>query len=74
MKNGSYRIKDPTVAISDRSGKKTIMTVPAGSVVVVEQPKTDEMEMLDVLWNGRHVLMFARDLRARGEVLPTQAA
>ena len=73
MVHGSYRMKDPTLAISEADGSKKMLTVPAGTVITVDHP-TGEPDLVDVLWNGRHVLMFATDLKLRGEMVPTQAA
>ena len=74
MKHRSYLIKDTTLAFSDDEGKKTLLTVPVGSVVTVERPAAGSAGMFDVLWNGRRVLMFARDLHMRGERIPRHAA
>ncbi len=69
MQYRCYRLKDPTLAISDTQGKQTMLTVPAGSVVTVDHPATESSDMFDVVWNGRHVLMFGRDLSVRGEMV-----
>jgi len=69
-----YRIKDPTLAVVESDGKKTMVTVPAGSIVTLEDQTIGATQMVDVQWNGSRVLMFAQDLRVRGEALPCTAA
>ena len=51
-----------------------MLTVPAGSVVTVERTGAEGAGMLDVIWNNRRIMMFAQDLRTRGELIPSQAA
>ena len=74
MKHRSYLIKDTTLAFSDDEGKKTMLTISVGSVVTVGRPAAQSAGMFNVLWNGRHLLMFARDLHVRGEKIPGHAA
>ncbi len=69
-----YRMKDPTLAVVDTNGNRTMITIPAGSVVVVESETANSMQMVDVECEGRRALMFAQDLRTRGEILNYQAA
>ena len=70
----SYRIKDPTLAVVEKSGSKVMITVPAGAIVTAENYTVDAMEMVEVVWDKRHILMFALDLRTRGEAVNYQAA
>jgi hypothetical protein len=65
----NYRIKEPTLAVANREGQKTMVTVLAGSIIVVEDQQIGAMQMLEVEWNGRPLLMFAQDLKTRGEAV-----
>ncbi len=69
-----YRITESTLAIIDDNGSRTMVTVPAGSIVLARDLKLTPTQMLHVEWNGRHVLMFVQDLRMRGEAISCQAA
>jgi len=42
-------------------------TIPAGSIVEVEPGTFDGNKLVYVSWAGRRVMMFAQDLRNRGE-------
>ena len=72
MQPRNYRIVDPTFAISAQQGQRRIVLIPAGSVVA-EIGESDN-EMLEVVWNGANLRMFARDLHSRGELFSAQAA
>jgi hypothetical protein len=61
-----YRIKEPTIAMSQDSGRGIAITVSAGSVVEVEKA-FDGDQLVDVKWDGKVVMMFTQDLRWRAE-------
>lgn len=73
MERFQYRIKDPTVAVENREGQRTLITIPADSVVEAARGENKD-SMVDVLWNGRDLLMFERDLRTRAELITLHAA
>ena len=60
-----YRIKSPTIAISLQDGRHVALTVPSGAIITVE--KIDGNKLVEVTWDGTIYLMFAQDIRARGE-------
>jgi hypothetical protein len=63
-----FRLKAETIAIETNGDKRIAIHVPAGSVVTVESdPRPDDRRMLDILWEGRKIVMFADDIRKRGE-------
>ena len=68
MPGKRYRLKTPTLAILDQDGHKLPLTIPLGAEVRVVEP-IYENKLLDVEWEGKRVLMFALDLRERGELL-----
>ena len=45
--------------------KRTMVTIPEGSIVSLIDSRTDEVQSLEVLWNGRVVKVFAVDLAER---------
>ncbi len=64
------RLTTPTIAIqSDGESHKTIVTIPMGGIVEVADGQIEGDRLMDVQWEGRTVMMFAQDLRARGEEL-----
>jgi hypothetical protein len=72
MQQESFRITDPTLAILAQDGRDTPVTVPAGSIIVADQAALTGNHLIDVLWNGQHILMFSLDLRTRAELLTTR--
>lgn len=63
-----YRINSPTMALFPENGYHGARPVPAGSVVVIDEDLfKDNNKLVEVLWNQRNVMMFAQDLRTRGE-------
>ena len=66
---GKYRIKSSTLALLEDNGRRVSCTLPAGTVIA-----TDYLEaqgMVEVVWENKKFLMFAKDLRSRAEPLET---
>jgi len=42
-------------------------TVPAGAVIEISSDSFDGDKLLEVVWEGKHVMMFTQDLRMRAE-------
>jgi len=63
-----YRLKTPTLAIMDHDGHRLPVTIPVGGVVLVVAGLPHEDRLVDVEWEGKRLLMFAVDLRDRGEL------
>jgi hypothetical protein len=61
-----YRLNTPTLAIMVHDGQHSSVTVSAGAVVQVTAG-LDENRLVEVEWEGKVLLMFAIDLRDRGE-------
>jgi hypothetical protein len=62
-----FKLEKTTLAIGDLNGKGVAVTIPAGDIVkVVANPSPGNNEMVDVLWEGRMVTMYAIDLELRG--------
>jgi len=64
-----YRIKDPTIAMFEEGGVHAARTVAAGMIVEVHNGAIDGDKLVEVMWNGRKVMMFTQDLRSRAEQL-----
>jgi len=67
MKLVKYRINSPTMALFSEDGQKAAGIVPGGSVVVIDEDLFQENKLVEVLWDGKKVFMFAQDVRSRGE-------
>jgi hypothetical protein len=66
---GKYRIQSSTLALIEENGRRTSCTLPAGTVIA-----TDHLEaqgLVEVVWENKKFLMFAKDLRSRAEPVET---
>ena len=68
------RITRSTIALDVNSGKPTIVTIPMESILTVLPGSDENAKIVNVLWEGRAVQMFAIDLATRGVEIRTQAA
>ena len=66
-----FKLERPTLAIDGVNAKRQTSFVPAGAIIkVVSGPTSEGDRMVDVLWDGKIVTMFAIDVNVRGtEVL-----
>jgi hypothetical protein len=65
-----YRIKNSTIAMFQDGGVHVAKTVSAGAVVELRHNSPiEEDKLVEVVWDGRNVLMFTQDLRARAELI-----
>ena len=69
-----YRITTPTIALVPEEGKSVAQRIPAGALVTIADPTRlmndhtgPGLGLLEVQWEFRPVLMFARDVRERSE-------
>ncbi|HEY7336234.1 MAG TPA: hypothetical protein VH639_15195 [Bryobacteraceae bacterium] len=62
-------METPTLAIDAADGNRVAVTIPAGNIVKVVAGPSDGDRLVDVLWNGRTLVMFAIDLKQRGTEL-----
>lgn len=61
-----YKITSPTIAVVDRNTQH----VPAGSVIEVDtETLLGGNQLINVTWDGKQMMMFAQDVRSRGEQL-----
>ena len=68
------RITQATIALDVVSGKPAIVTIPIETILTVVPGFADRDKMVNVLWEGRAVQMFAIDLAMRGVEIRTQSA
>ena len=59
-----FRLKSPTAALFPEDGRHIARIVPEGPVVLVHTLEGNKL--IEVVWKEQTVLMFARDVRARG--------
>jgi hypothetical protein len=64
-----YRINDSTIAMFQEEAGYVARTIASGAVVDVCNDAIDSDGLVDVIWNGRRVMMFTQDLRSRAEII-----
>jgi hypothetical protein len=69
MQGKSYRLNTPTLAIVTCDRQKIAITIPLGGIVTVSQTDINGDRLIDVIWEGRSTMIFAQDLRDRGELV-----
>ena len=63
-----YRITDATLALFQEDGRHVAHTVPIGAVVTVDGNNAfDGSKLIEVVWDGKKVMMFTQDLRTRSK-------
>ena len=67
MRLVKYRIKSSTLALFPVDGHYEPLTVPAGSIVTINDGLLNENKLVEVTLRGKTVRMFAQDVRSRGE-------
>jgi hypothetical protein len=65
MSSETFRLNTATIALFFEEGRQVARTVPQGAVVQVNTLEGDKL--VEVEWEGRTILMFAQDIRSRGE-------
>jgi len=61
-----FKLGTSTIAVETVDGKRVAVTVPAEATIkVISGPRHGD-RMIDVLWDGRVVMMFAVDVEERG--------
>ena len=71
MHTGRFKLEKTTLAIGDLNGKPVAVTIPAGDIVklIADPSAAGNEKMVDVLWEGRTVAIYAIDLKQRGSRL-----
>lgn len=61
-----FLLKATTLGIETIGTQRDAVQIPPGeTVTVVSGPTSDDSRMLDVLWNGRSIVMFVDDIQTR---------
>jgi len=63
----TYRITSPALALFPEDGRHVAHMIPKGNLVRIESETFNGNKLVEVLWNGKVVMMFTQDLRSRGE-------
>jgi hypothetical protein len=66
MNTGRFKLEKSTLAIGEANGKRVPVTIPAGDTVKLIADPSPGNKIVDVLWEGRTVTMYARALKQRG--------
>jgi len=67
MRSGVYVLSSPTLALVKEGDRHSAVTVPRGETLTIAEEAFCGDRLIETVWAGRTVLMFADDLRA-----PTQ--
>jgi predicted lipoprotein len=62
-----YRIKSSTIALFQENGRHVTRTIPEGAVVEIGSLEFDRNKLVEVIWDGKKVMMFCQDIQCRGE-------
>ncbi|MFC5861775.1 hypothetical protein ACFPT7_05685 [Acidicapsa dinghuensis] len=67
---GKLRLTKPTFGVAAETGLAT--AVPAGQIVEIPIAARKGDRTVDVLWNGKKVMMFVSDLRDRSQPIDSR--
>ena len=65
MQRRSYKLVAEALGISDKHETPTIVTIPEGSRVTIAGSR-NRSRLIEVLWEGETIMMFAQDLDEGG--------
>jgi hypothetical protein len=69
MHGTSYRLNAETVGIVSENQQRLTVLIPYGAVVTAINGLGNRT--VDVMWDDKTVTVFTEDLRARGELVPS---
>jgi hypothetical protein len=70
---GTFRLREAIVAVRPSSEGNLTITIPHGAVLrLLGEPQ--KSGLVEVLWNGRRIAVFLRDINSRGEVIEVASA
>ena len=70
MSEIKYRINTPTIALVFEEGRHIARSIPSGAEITVsDDTSVQENKLIEVRRVEKTVMMFAQDIRARGEKL-----
>ena len=60
-----YRVTSATIAVFFEGGREVAGTVPSGAILTIDDAAFKGERLVNVMWDGREIMMFAADLRKR---------
>jgi hypothetical protein len=69
LRDFRYRLTADTAAIATLNGKLRKVTIPAKSAITVIDGPFDGARLVDIVWEGKTLMMSTADLREHGEFL-----
>ena len=69
-----FQLGRETIALDVVDGKRTAVRLPIGAVIKIASAPVDNDRMIDILWDGRTLAMFAVDLDTRGTEIKDASA
>jgi hypothetical protein len=69
-----FKLQKPPQAVDVIDAERSAVTIPIGAIIEVAADPADGDGLVDVLWEGRIVVMFATDLNVRGAEITSQSA
>ena len=70
-----FKLERPTVSVERLDGHRKAVTLPAGAIIkVLSGSMGDGDRMVEVLWEGRTLAMFAVDVNVRGTAIKEYSA
>ena len=69
---GTYRLTLPTLGISPST--RTGVSIPAGEFIEIIIAPAPENRTVDVMWAGKPMIMFVRDIQSRSVRIFPKAA
>jgi hypothetical protein len=70
---GMFRIREAIIAIPSLRESLTIITVPSGVVLEVVGD-AQKSGLVEVLWEGRHIAVFIKDIESRCDLVKVAKA
>ena len=74
MKEKVVRLTAGILGIYDGGGQRTAIMMPEGATIRVVSGSVADNRMVDVIWEGRTMAVFAEDLFQRGKELKVLSA
>ena len=67
MADRSLRLSSGILGIQSTGGQRTAVMIPEGAIVQVVSGPLADTRMIDVLWEGRTLAVFAEDILQRSK-------
>jgi hypothetical protein len=69
LRDFRYLLTADTEVISTHNGKLRRVTIPAKSTITVIDGPFNGARLVDIVWEGKTLMMFTRDLKENGELM-----